>query len=399
MQPFEIYTPTRIFFGPDHADKFAAAVAKLGKKAFIIIGGGSVERLGYLSIVQNALIKAGLATEVFKGIEPNPNAATIDKAAVIGGNFGADVVVPVGGGSAMDASKAIAGLIKTGEKEIWPFTLGQAKQFQLNEALPIAAVPTTAATASEVTPYAVISKYETNEKSVLAYEHFKPKAAWLNPAFTVEVNPTTTADGAADIISHVIENYLLGGNDSVMADFYCEGVMQTVMQTLPQAVAQPGNLNHRGNLLWTSTLALNNYQTAGRLPAEFVLHSMEHALSGFMPTLAHGRGLATLYPSYMRWLLQNNRAQDRLAQMAKRLFHLEGPEEELAPKAISHFESWLRENKLLQSLESLGFQSSQYEVIANYCVKIYGNNGQLNALGAMTVADIVAIFEGTARQV
>jgi alcohol dehydrogenase YqhD (iron-dependent ADH family) len=365
----------------------------------LVIGGGSVERLGYLGIVQAALHAAGVETEVFAGIEPNPNCPTIAKAAAVGKAFGAQVVVPVGGGSAMDASKAIAGLIHTGETDVWPFTLGAAKAGQLAGSLPIAAVPTTAATASEVTPYAVISNYASNEKSVLAHEFFKPKAAWLNPAFTTEVNPVTTADGAADILSHVFENYLLGGNDSPMADGIAQTVMSTVLHALPGVLKEPKSLALRGQLLWASTVALNGYPMAGRNPSEFVLHSMEHALSGFMPALAHGRGLATLYPSYFRWLHQHDRGRERLAKLGRTLFGFAETDTEAGSmQFIDAFENWLRCTGLYQSLTKLGFQEAQYEAIAQYAVRIYGNGGQLNALGALPVAEIVAIFQGTHRQ-
>ena len=399
MNSFTIWNPTQIFFGPEHADGFAKAVAALGKKALVVIGGGSVKKLGYLNTVTEALNKAGVAAELFEGIEPNPNAPTVNKAAEIGRKFGADVVVPVGGGSAMDAAKAIAGLIFTGEKDIWPFVVGQPKMGRLAGAVPVAAVPTTAATASEVTEYSVISYYEKNEKSVLAHPFFKPKAAWINPAFTVDVPKTTTADGGADILSHVLENYLLGGNDSPLADGYTETVIRTVIETLPQVLLDPKNVALRGNLHWASTLALNGYQLAGRNPAEFVLHSMEHALSGFKSDLAHGRGLATLYPSYFRWLYDTNRGRDRLAKLARNIFAVGGPDiDTSAMLFIQRFEGWLKEAGLFQSLESIGFDPKQYETIANYCVKVYGNGGQLNALGALPVSDIVKIFEGTKRQ-
>ncbi|MGL6076591.1 MAG: iron-containing alcohol dehydrogenase [Fimbriiglobus sp.] len=399
MNSFTIWNPTRILFGPEHGEAFAQEVAKLGKKALVVIGGGSVERLGYLGLVEASLQKAGVKVVVFRGIEPNPNAPTVNKAAEVSRQAGVDVVVALGGGSTMDAAKAISGLIFNGEKDIWPFVVGQPKAGQLAGALPIAAIPTTAATASEVTPYSVISYYELNEKSVLAHDFFKPLVSWINPAFTTGVSPATTADGAADILSHVFENYFLGGNDSPLADGYTETVIRVVLEALPKALKNPEDVAVRGQLLWASTLALNGYQLAGRSPAEFVLHSMEHALSGFSPNLAHGRGLATLYPSYFRWLHAEGRAHDRLARFGRVLFGVtEASDSTAAMQGIEAFEGWLKSVGLFQSLESLGFEPSQYRAIADYCVKVYGNEGQLNACGPLAPDAIVKIFENTARQ-
>lgn len=398
MNSFTIYTPTRLFFGADQLTAFATATARLGRHAFVVTGGGTVERLGFLGEVTTALTAAGVKTSIFRGIEPNPEAATINRAAAELRATGADFVVAVGGGSVIDSAKAIAALVHAQEADIWPFVLGESRAFQLQGALPIAAVPTTAATASEVTPYAVVSNRTTKGKSILAAEFLKPLVAWLNPAYTTGLSPTTTRDGAADIFSHVIENYLLGGNDSPLADRYAEGVIATVLETLPRLLAQPSDIAARGNLLWASTLALNDYQNAGRQPAQFVLHSIEHSLSAFHPELAHGRGLATLYPAYFRWLLAHGRAQDRLAQLGTRLFGLTGTTAARAEGFIARFEQWLADNGLLQSLGELGFKDAEFPAIADYAVRTYGDGRQLEALGALSAAEIIAILHDTQRQ-
>lgn len=398
MNSFTLYTPTRIFFGADQLTAFAQATARLGKHAFVVTGGGTIARLGILDQVSAALTDAGLKLTHFSGVESNPEAATINRATAALRVAQADFVVALGGGSVIDASKAIAALARSGENDIWPFVLGESRAFQVTNALPIAAITTTAATASEVTPFAVISNRAANGKSLLIGEMLKPLTAWLNPAFTVGLSPRTTQDGAADILSHVLENYLLGGNDSPIADRYAEGIMSTVIETLPRLLVTPSDVSARGNLMWAATLALNDYQNAGRQPAQFVLHAIEHALSAFKPELAHGRGLATLYPAYFRWLLSEGRAVDRLAQMGQRLFGLAGSEAERAEGFIVRFEQWLRENDLLQSLAQLGFNDSEFAKIAEYAVRVYGDGTQLTALGALPAEKISAIFRSTSRQ-
>lgn len=398
LNSFSIYTPTRIFFGADQLEAFAKSVAKLGTRAFLVTGGGTVERLGYLAEVVGAFAAEGILVSHFGGIEPNPEAATINRATARLREEGADFVVALGGGSAMDAAKAIAALAVTDEADIWPFVVGEPRAFQLQAALPIVAIPTTAATASEITAFSVISNREKKGKSLLAAEFLKPRVAWLKPEYTVGLSPTTTRDGAADILSHVFENYFLGGSDSAMADRLSEGVMATVLETLPRLLENPNDVKARGNLLWASTLALSDYSTAGRQPSAFVLHYMEHALSGFRPELAHGRGLATLYPAYFRWLLANGRAVDKLAQAGDRLFGLIGSQDETALGFIERFEAWLRENGLYQSLEDLGFSAEEYPAIAEYAVRTYGDGQKLDALGDLPASEIVAIFEATARQ-
>lgn len=399
MRSFTLHLPTQLHFGPDQGKAFATAAAKLGKHAFVVTGSGSVVRLGYLAEVTALLADAGVKVTHFGGIEPNPEAVTINRATAELRAAGADFVVAVGGGSSMDAAKGIAALAATpGEADVWPFTLGGAKAFQFTAALPLAAVPTTAATASEVTPYSVISLRESRGKSILAHEFLKPRVSWLNPRFTVALPARVTADGAADILSHVFESYLHGDESSALADRHSEGVILTVLDTLPTLLASLGDEALRGDLLWASTLALSGFQTAGRSEAGFPMHAIEHAMSGVRPGLAHGRGLATIFPAYFRWLIAHDRATARFARLGQRVFGLSGTKAELAAGFVLHFERWLAANGLRQSAASLGFTAEDFGLIADYAVKTYGDGRSLDAAGPLSRGDIVEILTATAGQ-
>src|SRR5690554_3678332 len=119
MHSFELHIPTRIFFGHDKAGAFADELARLGNHLLIITGGGSVERLGYFRQVMDQIKRRGIECTVFRGIEPNPLSETINRAAETGKKAGVDAVLGFGGGSAMDAAKAIAGLIHDDADDIW----------------------------------------------------------------------------------------------------------------------------------------------------------------------------------------------------------------------------------------------------------------------------------------
>lgn len=393
MKDFDLHIPTRLIFGRGKEETFYKAVNELGDRVFIVTGGGSVVRLGYLDRVLKGLDKLQVETSVFEGVEPNPTSQTINKAAKEAGEFKADAILALGGGSVMDASKAIGGLLYSGETDIWPFVLGEEKSGKLKGMIPLAAIPTTAATASEVTPYAVISNPEVSGKSPIGYPFMRPDVSWLNPEFTLKLPAVVTRDGASDIMSHVLENYLLGGNQSPLADRYSEGILQTVMQTLPAVIDDPGNYELRARLLWASNLALNGYQQAGRRPSGFILHALEHAVSGFYPDIAHGRGLATLYPAYFRWLWINDRCRDRLARLGNRLFGIDTDDVSFASLSfITEFEHWLKKNELHQSLSQLGVDTARFNEIAKYAARVYGDGEKLEACGPLTIVDIVDIF-------
>lgn len=394
MHSFDLHLPTRLLFGADQREVFAEQAATLGKHAFVVTGGGSVVRLGYLDNVRSALEAAGVKVTLFSGIEPNPESATVDKATALLRTSGADFVVAVGGGSAMDAAKAIALLAATpGADHVWPYVMGEPKAGQFKAALPLATVPTTAATASEVTPYAVISNRSVSGKSVLAHDFIKPRVSWLNPEFTVALPAHVTQDGAADILSHVFENYVAGDAASFMADRHTEAVISTVLEVLPALLKNPTDVNLRGQLLWASTLALSGFQGAGRSASGFPLHAIEHALSGVRPELAHGRGLATLFPPYFRLMHRTGRATARFAQLGRRIFGVHGCDKEAAEAFLERFDHWLEANGLRQTLTSLGFKREQYPAIAAYTVRVYGDGKSTDAGGPLTAAQVVEILE------
>lgn len=400
MNPFELHIPTRIFYGKEKAGDYFEQLSSYGSKAMIVIGGGSVRKMGYLQEVQQHLKENEIEYVLFEGIEANPHAQTINKAAETGKRENIDFMIALGGGSVMDASKAIAGLIHDDLDDIWPYTVGGPKYRQMTGALPISAIPTTAATASEVTAHAVISNPEVKGKSPVSYPFMKPAASWLNPAFHTSLPLSTTRDGASDILSHVFENYLLGGNDSDLADRYSEGVMETVLDTLPKLELEPENEHLRGQMLWASTMALNGMQIAGRNSAPFTLHNLEHALSGQNHELAHGRGLAILYPAYFRWLHTHYRSIDRMALLAKRLFGIsDGNQKENAMSFITHFEGWLKQNHLYERLSDQGISPDVFGDVADYAIKTYGGGkDELAAAGSLTRENIIEIFEMTEQQ-
>lgn len=357
-----------------------------------------MERLGYVELVSDMLASNQVDVLHLRGIEPNPHASTINRMAAEATIFGADAVLALGGGSVMDAAKAIGGLVSCKETDVWEFVVGSPRRGQLVDSLPIFCIPTTAATASEVTPYAVISHPPVNGKSPINSPNFKPVASWLNPAFTTDLPLETTRDGASDILSHVFENYLLGGNGSPLADAITESVITVVVQSLPVVTQDPKNEAARGDLLWASSIALNGFPLAGRRPSAFVLHNIEHAMSGIQHNLAHGRGLATLYPAYFRWLWENDRAKDRLARLGRQIFGLSGDIDTCGLGFIAQFDTWLQDNGLWQSASAVGVHPSQFEAVAEYCVRTYGDGTSIDALGEMSRDDVVLILQMTETQ-
>lgn len=399
MKPFVHYSPTSLHCGPGKISEIGAHAQKIGTRPLLVTGKNSARKSGLLDKVVSSLKEKDITPVVFEGIEPNPRNTTVNDAAELGRSKNVDFIIALGGGSTMDASKCIASIIPQPGIDSWDLTIGQKYAGQIGAPLSIVAIPTTAATASEVTQYAVLSNISVNGKSVIAHDLLRPKISILDPELTLSVPAYATADHSCDILSHIFENYILGGNDSIIADRYSEALIKTVIEDTPRAIHKENELHARSNLQWAATLALNGIQLAGRDPSEFPLHSMEHACSGTYPDLAHGRGLAVLFPAYFQWLIKNNRAVERFARLARKVFGSTETNDSKAAQVWCHsFNEWLNSIGSFHCLPKAGVKKESFDSIAHYAVSTYGTNGVLNALGALTKENIVTIFEMTMEQ-
>jgi alcohol dehydrogenase YqhD (iron-dependent ADH family) len=205
-----------------------------------------------------------------------------------------------------------------------------------------------------------------------------------------------TAETSADILSHVLENYVLGGNGGILADAYSEAVIRTVLQNLPLAWEDGADIVARGHLMMASNWALNGFQSLGRKPAPFILHAIEHVMSAWKPELAHGRGLATLFPAYFHWLLEHHRAETRLARLATVMFELPGSGFD-AKRLVIELHRWLHRFGLGHSMEDLGFARADYPLMAEQVFRQFRRQ-EIDVLGPFTPADVVEIFELTRFQ-
>jgi len=312
MNSFEFSNPVRIVFGPGSASKAGALAAPYGRKALVVTTRGSVKRLGILDKVIKALDEAGVQSTVLSGVDPNPRLKTVYEGAKICREFGADMLVAVGGGSVIDCAKAIAvGALDDGD--IWDF-FTQKRQPQ--RALPVVCVLTISGTGSEMNANSVITNEETDQKYVLRSPLVYPKASVIDPELMVSVPKYFTACGMVDTISHVLEKYFDGTPDTPLQDRMAEGVVQTVLESA-EILKRPEDVTLRGVLAWASTLALCGLCDAGRGMGAFDAHTIELEISARYD-VAHGAGLAAVQPAWLEHLCRKR--PEKFAQFAGRIF-------------------------------------------------------------------------------
>lgn len=273
MQSFAYHSPTKLHFGVGAvADHMADELTSSGcKTALVVTGGGSVRRNGALDAVLKALEAAGVRAVEISGIEPNPRVTSVDRATALCRAEGVDLVVAVGGGSMMDASKAICAAAGH-DGPAWDLVLDNSL---VTDALPLMTVNTIAATGSEYDNSAVISNIETNEKLPLASDLLWPVVSFIDPAYTITVPARQTVAGSCDTMSHFMEQYFVK-DISPVAEGLIEGILRTVIRNTPVVLENPADLDARSELLWASTLGCNGIAALGSQASGWPCHAIEH---------------------------------------------------------------------------------------------------------------------------
>ncbi|WP_240688931.1 iron-containing alcohol dehydrogenase [Ammoniphilus sp. YIM 78166] len=387
--------PTKIHFGKGEVQKTGDIVKGYAKKVLVVTGRSSAQKTGTLEKVLTSLKKADVDALVFDRIEPNPRATTIDEAARLAREEQCELIIGLGGGSAMDAAKAIA-TVALSKRPIHEYIRGNhtglwKSLLPIQEALPIIAIPTLAATGSEANSGAVITNWETKEKSSISGPGLFPKAAILDPELTFSVPANYTADGAVDIFTHLYEGYLTGDEEAHVQDEITEGLMRTVIKYARQAIDSPQDYEARAQLLWTSTLALIGVAGAGR-GGPFPVHQIEHTISAHFD-ISHGRGLAILTPAYFKHIVKPDRPQ-RLARLGRQVFGLTHKNlDEAAEAAIAAVEDWMKSIGAYDTLQNVGIPKESFQQMAEDTVRVSGmGQGFVAATRPLQANDIVKIL-------
>ncbi|WP_419787264.1 iron-containing alcohol dehydrogenase [Pseudodesulfovibrio sp.] len=389
---FDYYNPTRLVFGAGSFSRLGEVAAGLGQKALIVTGGGSVKRNGTFDRAIESLKAAGVDFAECTGIEPNPRISSVARGARIVREQGCDVIIALGGGSTMDASKMIAAAaLYDGD----PWNLighGQPEWHVPTEALPVITVPTLAATGSEMNWGAVISNDETKVKSFTHAECLFPRFAVVDPELTLTVPANQTAYGVCDIITHVMEGYFNGVDGTPIQDRFAEGVIINALEWGRKAVENGTDIEARAQVQWASIVALNGWIQAG-VHMVAPMHMIEHALSAHHD-ITHGAGLAIVGPAWMRFAARHR--PERFAQFAERVFGL-SPEGKdvaaLATEGIDAYAAFLKEIGCPARLSEVGIGDELFDQYAKDAALV-ARDGDGNLLGrpSMSRDDIVGML-------
>lgn len=347
MNNFKFSQSTSIYFGKNSIENLKKELPKYGNKILLTYGGGSIKKNGIYETTTKILKELNITWYELNGIESNPKVQSVREGIEIIKRENIGFILAVGGGSVIDASKAMAcGALYDGD--VWDFFERKAS---VKEALPLGCLLTLAATGTEMNGNSVVSDLTLNRKLGLGSELLKPKFSILDPCYTYSVNKYYTAAGVVDICSHIFEQYFSTTKETFVLDRISEGLLKTVIHYGPIAIEDPENFEAREQIMWAGTLALNGTLNAGK-PGDWATHGIEHEVSAFYD-VAHGAGLSALTPYWMDYVLNEN-TKERFINLAKNVFDVNGEDSlDTAKKGILKLKDFFKSLQMPVELKTL----------------------------------------------
>ena len=300
MNGFTYQNPVKVIFGAGTLAQTGVEAKKLGSKALVVsYNDGSVT--GTLTKIWSLLDGAGVASQAFLEVTPNPPIEMVARGVEQAKAFGADLVIGVGGGSAMDAAKAIAAGVLYTHGDLWNMVYASHSNVTAQPpeaALPLLLIPTLPATGSEMNMCSVVSSTTRRQKSYIWADCLFAKTAILDPELTYTLPPFQTACGAIDAISHVLEIFVNGQAKSDLLHEFQLGVIKTIIKNLPIVLANPTDADARAELMWAATCGLNGWASPG--DAWTPMHQVGHVLTS-RHGINHGSSLGIMMPAWMAY--------------------------------------------------------------------------------------------------
>lgn len=380
MENFDFYNPVNILFGKGKIAELNKHISK-DAKILLTFGGGSIKKNGVYDQVMESL--KGFNVIEFGGIEPNPHFETLMKAVDIVRSEKIDFLLSVGGGSVLDGTKFIAAAAFY-EGDEWDIL---AKRAPIEKTVGIGAVLTLAATGSEMNSGGVITKAATKEKMAFGNPLLFPKFSVLDPETTYSLPNRQVINGIVDAYVHVMEQYLTYPVNSPVQDRFAEGLLLTLIEEGPKALAtDTPDYENRANLMWAATMALNGLIGMG-VKSDWATHMIGHELTAFHG-IDHAVTLAIVLPGLLNQLKEKR--GEKLLQYAERIWNItEGSDEEKKMKAIEKTEAFFNQVGIKTRLSEHNVGQDSIDTIS----KRFEGRGYVGMLPDVEVKDVAEILE------
>ncbi|TCK92466.1 alcohol dehydrogenase [Natranaerovirga hydrolytica] len=357
MNHFRFILPTEVIFGVDSIEQIGEIGNRYGKKALIVMGGNSARKSGLLDRVVGILKDKGIESAIFDKVTPNPTTEVIRGGVALAKEEKVDFIIGLGGGSAMDASKAIA-FMSVSKGDILDYFPGE-KYFEEGPqgALPLITVTTTSGTGSEANQVAVVTDTEGNRKCGLRTKDGYPTVAIIDPKLTVSVPPRITAATGLDVLYHALEAYV-SKKASPYTDLLAIEAMGLVSKSLAKAVKDGADIEARADMSLANTFAGMAIDHGGTV----AIHATSHPVSAYYDS-PHGEALSAVAPTYLKHYYRTD--IPKFAKIAELLGCQEAglTQEQKAEKASEYLIKLLEEVDLRITLSDLGVTEDMIDTL------------------------------------
>lgn len=369
MNNFTYYSPTKVFFGRGEHRRVGEIIASYGyKKVLLHYGGSSLKKSGAYDEIVRSLEASGIGFAELGGVEPNPKLSMVHRGMELCKKENVELILAAGGGSVIDSAKAISAGVGSG-CDPWTFSMKKALP---SKALKVAVILTIAASGSETSSSAVITNDELKLKRGFNSELNRPLFSILNPELTYTLPPYQTACGITDIMMHTLERYITMHGTVEPTDSIAEAILKSVIAAGRAVMKSPLDYDARAALMWSGSLSHNDLTGLGRDNFS-VSHQLEHELSGMFDHIAHGAGLAVVFPAWAKYVYKYD--MPRFERYARNVWGLSSAED-----GIKATEEYFRSIGMPTRLSELGVPESAIEELAFKCT----NGGERTLPGYIT---------------
>lgn len=362
MENFFYYNPTKLVFGQDSVGELAGLLGLSHKKVLLVYGGGSIKTSGLYDDVVKILKDKDIEITELSGIEPNPKLGSVQEGIRLSRENDISLILAVGGGSVIDAAKAIAVGVPY-EGDVWDFFEGKAN---IKEALPLGVILTIPATGSESSSSSVVTKEEGELKKSIGSDLIRPEFAILNPQLTLSLPEKQTFAGIMDIISHILERYFTHTEDVDLTDNLCEASLRSIIRNAYKLKENQNDYGARAEIMLAGTMAHSGILGLGR-EEDWASHRIGHEITGLYET-THGVTLAMVFPGWMKYVYKEN--IDRFVRFAVEVFgvnHEGKSSDEVALKGIKRFEGFLKDIGMPLTFEEAKLPIDKFQLMAEKC--------------------------------
>ena len=386
MKDFIYYAPTKVFFGKDKHKEIGKIIKEYGYDNIMLqYGQGSIKKSGLYDEVMASLAEYDIKVVEMGGVEPNPKLSFVREAVEVAKENNVQMILAVGGGSVLDSSKYTAAGACC-DCDPWDFPSGKVK---VEKSLPVGCILTIAAAGSEMSSSAVITNMDINMKRGFNSDFNRCKFAVMNPELTYSVSKYQTACGIVDIMAHTMERYFIPCESTDITDRIAESILKATISAGATLMENPGDYDARANMMWVSSLSHNDLTGCGRQNA-LPVHQLEHALSGEYDEIAHGAGLAVLFPAWAKYIYKHD--IPRFAQFARRVWDCTQDDDEAAAVCgIEKMSEYFKSIGMPTCLADFGLDESCTDRLSELCT--FGRQRVVKSIIDMDYDVIKEIFE------